>query len=371
MKSLSLLIKPASGACNMRCRYCFYADVAANRDVRNYGMMTEETLENIVEKALNEAEENCTFGFQGGEPTLAGLDFFRRFIELEEKYNRNNVAVSHTLQTNGLLLDDEWAAFLARHKFLTGVSIDAGKQLHDAMRPDASGRDTHNRAVAATRVLAKHGAEFNILTVVTRALASHPDKTYRYYKERGFRHIQFIPCLDSLEEPAIDNPHSLPPDIYGRFLNRIFDLWYADFMAGEYVSIRAFDNYIHMLAGHPPENCAMSGQCRAYLLIEADGSVFPCDFYALDAYRLGNINTDAVAAMLTGDKAASFAHESEQKPTECLTCHYYPLCRGGCRRDRESIDDNIPHRNRYCQSYKTFFSHALPRMQNLARRLFA
>lgn len=371
MKSLSLLIKPASGACNMRCRYCFYADVADSRSVRNYGMMSRDTLEHIVEKALSEAEESCTFGFQGGEPTLAGLDFFRCLIELEAKHNPRGVRIAHTLQTNGLTIDDEWAAFLAENGFLVGVSLDAGKQFHDRMRPDAAGRDTHNRVVAATRILARHNVEFNILSVLTRGLAMHPDKAYRYYKERGFRHLQFIPCLDSLEDLGAPNPHSLDADAYGRFLCRIFDLWLKDFLDGEYISIRIFDNYIHMLAGHPPENCAMSGRCRAYLLIEADGTVFPCDFYAVDQYRLGNITRDSIAAMLQSETTRGFTRESEIMHQDCGSCEYYPLCRGGCRRDREPVIDGYPGGNKYCAAYRRFFAHALPRMSRLANRLFS
>lgn len=156
MESLFVLIKPASSACTMRCRYCFYADVAERRETRNYGMMSVETLEAVVGKALAETTRACSFGFQGGEPTLAGLDFYRTLIELEKRHNRNNVPISHSIQTNGLAITPEWARFWTEHNFLVGVSVDADKRRHDEMRPDAVGKDTHNRCLAACRTLEEH-----------------------------------------------------------------------------------------------------------------------------------------------------------------------------------------------------------------------
>lgn len=366
MRALSLLIKPASGGCNMRCRYCFYADVAASREVKNYGVMSTDTLEVIVRRALSEADGRCFFGFQGGEPTLAGLNFFRAFIELEKKYNTRNLRVGHSLQTNGLLIDGEWAAFLAENRFLVGLSVDGGKQVHDGLRPDAAGKGTHNRCLAAARRMSKAGVEFNILTVVTRQLAAHPDKAYRFYRQQGFRYLQFIPCLDGLDGGP--GSHSLTAEQYGKFLCRVFDLWYADLEKGEYLSIRAFDNYIRMLAGQPPENCAMLGVCNAYPVVEADGSVYPCDFYCTDPYYLGNIADHSFEELLTGEAAQRFMAPSRETDGECRACEYCHICRGGCRRDREPLIGGMPSSNRFCESFRAFFGHCLPRMELVARR---
>ncbi len=370
MQTLSLLIKPASGLCNLRCRYCFYADVADSRAVKNYGMMSEEILETLVAKALSEATDRCVFGFQGGEPTLAGLDFFRKLVEFENRHNRNRVTIEHTLQTNGLGLDAAWAEFFREHRFLVGVSIDADSRLHDQLRPDAAGKGTHRRCLDAVRLLERHGVDFNILSVLTRHMAAHPDQTYNFYKRKGFRHLQFIPCLDGLEEAAGSHPHSLDAAGYGSFLCRLFDLWRRDFLAGDYISIRSFDNYIHMLAGHPPENCGMSGECHTYPLIEADGSVYPCDFYALDRYRLGNVRSDTFTGMLSGEAARKFEAPSRRLAATCQACEYLFLCRGGCRRDREPLSDGAPGQNRFCEAYRLFFQHALAKMQEIARRVF-
>lgn len=369
MKALGLLIKPASGSCNMRCRYCFYADVAAARDVGNRGAMSLDTLETIVRRALAEATHFCSFGFQGGEPTLAGLDFFRALIAFERQHNVNDIKIAHAIQTNGTLIDAEWAAFFAEHDFLTGVSIDAGREIHDELRPGADGRGTHKRAMKAAELLRAAGARFNILSVVTGRLAAQPERAYRFYKEHDFRYIQFIPCLDEMKPGARQAAHSLNARSYSRFLCRIFDLWHEDYRRGEYYSIRAFDNYIRILAGQPPENCAMAGVCVPYPLIEADGSVYPCDFYAVDRHYLGNVGEHSFAEMLSGDAARYFAGPSLQIDERCRACPYFPLCRGGCRRDREPETDGMLRLNKFCEAYQALFKHALPRMSEISKSI--
>lgn len=363
------MAKPASALCNMRCRYCFYADVADIREVKYRGIMSLDTLEQIVKRVFEEADEYCAIGFQGGEPTLAGLDFFHSLIEFERKYNKKNIKVQHMLQTNGLLIDEEWASFFAKNRFLIGLSIDGEKAVHDAMRPDSFGKGTHNRCLQAARIMNKAGADFNILTVVTRQLAAHPDNAYNFYKRQGFRYLQFIPCMDGLEETHGANPYSLDAKSYGKFLCRIFDLWHQDYIKGNYISVRAFDNYIQMLAGHPPENCAMNGSCSVNALIEADGCVYPCDFYAVDKFLLGNVMDDSFAEMCQSEAAKTFQQPSIQLAAECGECDYRTICRGGCRRDCEPLQDNRRILNHYCESYKMFFGHALPRMISIANQI--
>ena len=168
MPPINLLIKPASGSCNMRCRYCFYMDETSKREEENYGMMSLETLETIIRKALAETEGALDIGFQGGEPTLRGLDFYRKLIEIEKKHNSRGIRISPAIQTNGYLIDDEWAEFFAENHFLVGLSMDGHKDIHDANRLDATGKGTHSRVVRAAQILTRHKAEFNILVVVTR-----------------------------------------------------------------------------------------------------------------------------------------------------------------------------------------------------------
>jgi len=331
--------------------------------------MSLGTLEKVVASALEEAEVHCEFAFQGGEPLLAGLDFFRAFVAFVKKYNRRGIKTQFAIQTNGILLNLEWAEFFAENKFLLGLSIDGEKAIHDGFRKDFQGKGTHSRCLAAARLLETHKVEFNILSVVTKQLAAHPDQTWNFYKKHGFHYIQFIPCIESLDGPRGNQFYSLTPKIYGQFLCRMFDLWYESFQKGTYVSIRGFDNYIQILMGNPPENCAMTGVCKAYALVEADGSVYPCDFYVLERYLLGNIHTESFETMLRGEIAQAFAGPSAEINAECLACAFFKLCRGGCRRDREVFPPEALSRNIYCESYQMLLAHALPRMQQVARSL--
>ena len=199
MPPLNLLIKPASGRCNMRCRYCFYADETAHREVDDYGLMPEDVLEAMIRKSLAHAEGACTFGFQGGEPTLRGLDFFRRAVELQQKYNVNNVRIDNALQTNGTLINEEWAQFFADNRFLIGLSLDGMAGLHNKNRPDARGEGTLRRVLDTAQLLRRHDVTFNVLTVVTNDTADKLDLVYDFFARHDLRWQQYIPCLDARE----------------------------------------------------------------------------------------------------------------------------------------------------------------------------
>ena len=359
MRSLNLLIKPASGACNLRCKYCFYTDVSANRRVNHYGMMSRDTAKSIIRRALKEARQ-VTFAFQGGEPTLWGLDHFRFFVETAARLNTNHAEIHYALQTNGILLNEDWAVFFKEHGFLIGLSLDGYKELHDVNRLDAAGRSSFSRVIKAAALLRKAGVEYNILSVVTSKTARNPGKLYRFFQNQNFRFLQFIPCIDDFDSTE----KHLTADQYGQFLKTLFDLWFRSWISGQGVSIRYFDNLLYMFMGHPPEQCAMNGVCHVQFTIESDGGVYPCDFYALDQWRLGNIHTDAFESMLASDVAGRFIAESRPLE-ECARCRWFMLCRGGCKRDREPIRNGMPSPNRFCQAYKDFFSYSYERFVKL------
>ncbi|MDV0446258.1 Anaerobic sulfatase-maturating enzyme [Methanosarcinaceae archaeon Ag5] len=369
MQALSLLIKPASGNCNMRCEYCFYNDVSESREMKNRGRMTEETLELLVKKVLSEVTGWCSFGFQGGEPMLMGLPFYEKLIEFQKKYNVHHIQIDNSIQTNGTLMTDEWAQFFAQNRFLVGLSIDGNQKTHDKLRLDAAGNATFGKCISAAEILTRNGADFNILSVVTKPFAADPDSVYEFYKKYDFHFIQFIACMDNLNEPHGSNPHSLDADSYGQFLNRIFDLWYDDFITGDYYSIRQFDNYVRMLMGEAPDNCAMTGHCQSYPVVEADGSVYPCDFYALDEYKIGDVRTGNFYEMLNSDASVRFMEPSGLVHEKCKACAYGFICRGGCRRDREPVTGGVPALNCYCEAYQQFFAHCLPRMADIAKKM--
>lgn len=363
MQSATFLIKPASSLCNMRCHYCFYHNISNIRTTSSMGFMSEDTAKSIIQAAFDAVESGgfVQFTFQGGEPTLAGLDFFRSFLALETQLLTKDITVGHSIQTNGLHLNDDWAEFLKRHNFLVGVSIDGNQAIHDAYRVDASGRGTWDRVTASLALLDRYGVETNILCVVSATVAKNPQKVYTSLRGLGDHPIQFIPCLDPLEAQRGTEKYSLKPDAYGKFLCGIFDCWHRDWKAGNYISIRAFDDYLRILMRMPPSTCAAFGACGSYLVVEGDGSLYPCDFYVLDEWKIGNIHEMSVPAALTSSVSVRFAREGSLRPDGCGTCRYVSICRGGCKRDW-----TMKHQNYYCVSFKMFFDYALPRLLEIA-----
>lgn len=327
--------------------------------------MSYDTLEQTVKSAFEYASDFAGFAFQGGEPTLAGIGFFRKLIEFQKKYNTDNIKVSNSIQTNGYALNEEWAEFFARNNFLVGVSLDGTREVHNALRTDTEEKGTYDAVVRNIKLLERYGAEFNVLCVVTNIAARHPQQIYSRLKEYGY--IQFIPCLDPFDSDK--DFYSLTAKRYSDFLVNTFNLYYGDFINGSYVSIRNFDNYINILLGYPPENCAMNGYCTCNCVIEGDGSVFPCDFYSLDEWKLGNINTCSFEEMISSAKANEFVDSSKYISEKCRKCGYYSLCRGGCRREREPFVEGHPGENRLCDSFISFFDQCLPKMRDMAQKL--
>ena len=362
MPPLSILLKPASSGCNLRCAYCFYADEAGARTVPNYGLMSREVSRALIEKAAGAAEGSVSFLFQGGEPTLAGLDFYRDFTERVGQAVPRGLAVRYALQTNGTLLDGDWCRFLRENRFLAGLSLDGSRDCHDRFRRDGAGKGTYDRVVRAARLMEREGVEFNVLTVVTGYLARHIRSVFTALCGAGFRFQQYIPCLDPLMEERGGQGYSLGPAQYGTFLKALFDLWYGELERGRYWSIRYFDNLLWMLDGREPEQCSMTGRCSLQYLVEADGSVYPCDFYGLDEYRLGNILENSWAELDRAREELGFLRESRRVPAECRECQWYPLCRNGCRRDRLEGPEGLGQ-NYYCAAYRDFFPYVLPRLR--------
>ncbi len=368
MPPVSLLIKPASGLCNLRCRYCFYEDEAQNRAQASYGIMSVETLENVLRRAFDEADGDLNIAFQGGEPTLAGLDFFRACMDMQKRLNLRGVRVHNSIQTNGYRLGEDWARFFAENHFLVGLSLDGVRHTHDAFRLDVHGEGTFFDILQTRELFERCGVEYNILTVVNARTAQNAAKIYAFYRKNGLKYLQFIPCLDPFEVGKHD--FSLTAEAYGNFLCELFDLWFADLQRGAQPYIRTFENYMGILMGLPPESCDMFGRCSLQNVVEANGDVYPCDFYVLDEYRLGNLNADSLADIRARLPETGFIEQSLELPAACRSCPFYPVCRGGCRRHRLRGPDGALE-NRFCASYKMFFAHALPRMQRVAAMMRA
>lgn len=363
---MNVLIKPASGACNMRCRYCFYNDEMANRETGVLGMMTPETLEVVVRRMLEASELECTFMFQGGEPTLAGLDFYRELERLVERCNTRRLRVGYAIQTNGFAINEEWAQLFARMHFLVGLSLDGDRALHDANRRTPTGHGTFDAVLRAAELFRRYGVEFNILTVVTGATARSALRLHNFFRSHGLEYQQYIPCLDPLCTAGESQP-ALTAEQYGTFLCRSFDAWYAELERGNYIYNRSFENWMAITLGMRPENCGMAGVCSPQYVIEADGGVYPCDFYVLDEYRLGSILTDSFEALDARRRELGFIERSAELHPDCRSCRYLALCRGGCYRERVEVAPGEPPKNRFCAAYMRFFPYAGERLARAAQ----
>lgn len=352
MPALSIMIKPSSSLCNLRCKYCFYCDVAANREDFSFGVMTNDTAETLIRSALSFADgDSVAFAFQGGEPLISGLNYFEHFVDTVNKYNTKKSRIFYSVQTNGTFVDDDWARFFRKNEFLVGLSLD-GDFDGNKFRVDQNGQNAYYKIVRAANKLKKHGVEFNILTVLTGFCADNCERIYKFFRDNGYKYLQFIPCL----RPFGDRSESelyMTNEQYAQFLIRTFNLYVKDFIRGNYVSIRQFDNLVRMYLGERPEQCGVCGHCTHQFVAEGNGNIYPCDFYCTDEWLLGNINDTELSVMANSDKAKQFITESLFVPAECKKCRFYPMCKaGGCKRQRNDRD--------YCEAYKKFYSACLP-----------
>lgn len=325
--------------------------MSEHREHLGFGVMEKETAEVLIQKALDYAAgETVAFAFQGGEPTLAGLDFFRFFVDTVNRLNVRKSKIFYGMQTNGTVLDGEWADFLRENAFLVGLSLD-GDFDGNKFRKKASGQNSFYKILSAAELLKKRNVDFNILTVLTGYCADNAERIYKYFRSKGFRYLQFIPCLrpfDSNEQSEL----YMTADQYADFLIKVFNLYVKDYVRHDYMSIRQFDNWVRLYLGHPTEQCGIKGHCSHQFVSEANGNIYPCDFYCTDAYFLGNIKDADFSTMEKSDTAKRFIRESLKVPERCKQCNVYAMCRaGGCKRTQQSED--------YCKAYKRFFNACL------------
>ena len=370
MPPLSILIKPVSVSCNTNCSYCFYTDEIQNREIACTGMMSKDTMHKLVDQAFDYADFDCTFAFQGGEPTLAGLEFFEVFSSYVNNHpNPKHLNVHYAFQTNGLLIDAAWAEWFAKNQVLVGISLDGPKSIHDRYRKDHQGNGTFDRVMAAIDLLKQYKVDYNILCVVHGASAYKAKKIYEFYRKNDMNYHQYIECLDPLEAARGSFEYSLTPARYETFLKDLFDVWYEDMVSGHYVYNRYFENLMMILIGQGPESCNMRGFCGPQWVIEADGSVYPCDFYVLDEWKLGNILNDSLKDMEIVRQKSGFIDQSKPIPEECRSCKWLMLCRNGCRRNRGINGMQVDGKNYFCTAYKGFLEYASPRFMVLYNRI--
>lgn len=356
------MIKPASSLCNMRCRYCFYADVANTRTTFSFGIMNDETMSRMLTniRASIDKGDRLNFVFQGGEPTLAGLDFFERFTEAVSKWE--GIAVSYALQTNALSLDAKWCSFLKKNNFLVGVSFDILPDLHNGARVNEKGMGTYDRVLGSIELLKAHKVEFNVLCTLTNDIASHPEKVWKQIERLDIEYVQFTPCLGEL--CGKESLYALTPEHFSFFYSRIFTCWYDSFRAGKYRSIKLFDDVVNQIILGVPTSCGLDGKCRPQLVVEADGSVYPCDFYCIDEYKLGNICEKTVEELLKSPNVTRFLNCTDGGKELCKDCKYLKFCGGNCRRMRKEIC--IGKDERFC-GFADFLDNCAETLATLAR----
>lgn len=337
MKQYTIMLKPASSLCNLRCRYCFYADVSQMRELSSYGMMSIDTADRLIDQVFRSVGrgDNVCFAFQGGEPTLAGLEFFHHFVQRTETC-RGGTSVNYAFQTNGTLLDEDWCRFLKEWQFLVGVSMDISPAFHNHVRLDPDGKGTFKLVRHKWNLLQEFGVDCNILAVLTSEMARHPHQVWNAMLDMKAPFVQFIPCLEELDS-CKDSPFALTPRRFAQFYNGLFPLWLNAFQQGRYISVKFFDDVFNLLSRGEINSCGLTGQCHAQLVVEADGGVYPCDFYVLDKYRMGNLSDQSISELLDSPAVQSFYQDKEPLPTLCQDCTFLTLCNGGCKRMRRSV----------------------------------
>jgi uncharacterized protein len=367
-RPFTLLIKPSGSDCNADCAYCFYKGRSAELG-RGRQRMSDQVLETLVRGYLGLRFQASAFAWQGGEPTLMGLDFYRRAVELQRKYGIPGQEIANALQTNALLLvDEQWCRFLHDNQFLVGISIDGPKELHDRYRLDLGGRGTWDRVMQAIECCKEHGVEFNTLTLINNVTADHPDEIFDFLVGLGVRYMQFIPCVETEPQSGQVMSFSVTPGQYGRFLCRLFDRWCA--YGPEKLSIRDFDSILsHYISGHHTV-CSFDRQCSQYIVIEHTGDAFPCDFFVEPQWRLGNILETPIGQLAGGDLKRAFGQRKQSLGNKCLVCRHLALCRGGCMKDRSPFAAGNPaHESYFCEGYREFFDHAMPRLMQIAAQI--
>jgi serine-type anaerobic sulfatase-maturating enzyme len=362
MFSFSLMAKPMGAICNLNCKYCFYTPKKELYPNMPLGM-SDEVLENYTRQYIEAMKiPEITFAWQGGEPTLMGVEFFKKAIKYQEKYKKPGTRIYNTIQTNGILLDDEWCEFFRENNFLVGISIDGPQEHHDVYRKDKKGNPTFNRVMYGIRLMKKHRVKFNILATVNRMNADHPLEVYRFFRDDvGTQYIQFIPIVEVVSKDSDDifqvSDESVLPEQYGKFLTTIFDEWIKNDVGKVFVQI--FDATLASWVGYPQSVCIFAPTCGTAMIIEHNGDVYACDHFVDPEHLLGNIMDTKLEELVASSKQFQFGQDKKNKISpQCLKCNFKNTCWGACPKHRfinvYSGDENL---NYLCLGYKEFFDH--------------
>ena len=382
------MAKPTGSACNIDCSYCFYLhkEHLLQQEKRRY--MSDETLENFIRQYIDGQDgEQVVFSWQGGEPTLMGLEFFHKVVKFQQQYKKPGQRIENDLQTNGILINDAWAEFLKANHFLVGLSIDGPRELHDRYRITRSGKPTFDKVMAGVDALKRHGVPFNALVTVNRTNARFPLEVYRFVtRELGATYVQFNPCVEPVDftqtaphfwrddsiptvgsrraRPgdldAIVTDWSVDPDDWGRFLIATFEEWVNNDLGR--VQVNLFETAVAQMMGLPAQICTTAEFCGKGLAVEKNGDVFSCDHYVYPEYQIGNIADNSLARMAFSERQQAFGMgKCDTLPQQCKQCPYLKLCHGECPKNRLVLTtDGEAGLNYLCPGIKAFFNYAEP-----------
>jgi uncharacterized protein len=369
------MVKPTGAQCNLDCSYCFFLkkdQLYPESDFR----MSDEVHEAYIRQLFDSQQvPRITVAWQGGEPSLMGLDFFRRSMELQEKYRKPGISVENTFQTNGILLDDEWCRFFKENDFLVGLSMDGPKDLHDNYRKDKGGHGTFERVMTAARKLQEHRVEFNVLCTVNATNADHPLSVYRFFRDRlKAQYLQFIPIVERInvngqtgsQEGDRVTERSVRPEQWGRFLNEIFDEWVKRDVGRTFVL--NFDGALAGWLGKAGTVCIFGRTCGDGLALEHNGDLYSCDHFVEPGYLLGNILQSPLETLADSAQQRKFGQSKwDSLPGACRKCDFLFACNGECPKNRFlDTPDGEPGLNYLCNGYKSFFEHSDPQMRIMA-----
>lgn len=366
MKPFTLLIKPTSADCNLHCPYCFYLDRSGLYPETKRHRMSDKVLEQMISTYMATDQQQYTFGWQGGEPTLMGVDFFRRTTDLQKKYGKKGDIVGNGLQTNATLIDDEFAKLLSEYKFLIGVSIDGPAEIHDFYRTTIDGRGSHKDVLQGINCLKRNNVEYNALTLVSSANVKKGKEVYNYLCEMGFLYHQYIPCIE-FDDKSQPREYTITGQEWGDFLCEIFDVWKRT--DTRRISIRLFDSILTLMVQKTYNVCHMGRNCCQYFVVEYNGDIYPCDFFVESERKFGNIMTNSWAELLKSQKYLDFGKQKSQWNNQCTRCKYLTYCVGDCLKHRIYGGNSPKQLSWLCDGWKQFYEHSITDFEKLAESI--
>jgi len=387
---IHVVAKPAGPSCNLDCGYCFYLEKHSLFGAGKSLQMPDDVLSAYIGNYISSQPVPVVeFAWQGGEPLLSGIDFFKRVIELQKSYP-NRKLIRNSIQTNGTLLTDEWCCFLKKHNFMVGISLDGPREIHDRYRRNRGGEGSFDQVIRGLRLLQKHGVEYNVMASVARETAAHPLDVYNFFRDEKIEFIQFTPIIERMPDasskalglllagpPLHDNVEddiettqwSVQPEDYGDFLIAIYEEWIRNDVGK--IFVMNFEWALNAWIGNPSPICTHAEQCGRSLVIEHNGDVYACDHYVYPRYRLGNILTDSLTDMVTDSLKSGFGVMKESSmPDRCRRCEVLVACRGGCPKHRfvhiQCPEQGTPY---LCAGYRKFFLHIRKYLRGMATLL--